>query len=141
MKKLLLLLIMGISTVSFSQEISLFDKDGDAVAYIDTDDDLTIYLWTGKPVCYLYSSSGKYHVYGFNGSHLGWFIDGVIRDHDGDAVGVTKDATSMYTNYEPYKGYKEYKPYKSYREYAPYQPYLSSSFSSTNFKIFLLQGL
>ena len=141
MKKLLLLLIIGISTVSFSQEISLFDKDGDAVAYIDTDDDLTIYLWSGKPVCYLYSSGGKYHVYGFNGSHLGWFIEGVIRDHEGDAVGVTKDATSMYTNYEPYKGYKEYKPYKSYREYAPYQPYLSSSFSSTNFKLFLLQGL
>ena len=47
MKKLLLLLIMGISTVSFSQEISL-DKDGDAVAYIDTDDDLTIYLWSAN---------------------------------------------------------------------------------------------
>ena len=140
MKKLLLLLIMGISTISFSQEISLFDKDGDAVAYIDTDDDLTIYLWSGKPVCYLHSSSGKYHVYGFNGSHLGWFIEGVIRDHEGDAVGVTKEATSMFTNFEPFKGFKEFKPFKSFKEFAPFQPFLSSSFSSTNFKLFLLQG-
>ena len=123
-------------------EISLFNSDGDPIAYIDSDDnDLTIYLWGGNPVAYLHKKSGKFHVYGFNGSHLGWFIDGIIRDHEGDAVGATKNATDMYTQYEPYKAYKQYKPYKSYKEYAPYQPYLSSSWSSMNFKLFLLRGI
>ena len=89
----------------------------------------------------MHKKSGEFHVYGFNGNHLGWFIDGIIRDHEGDVVGATKDATSMYKKYEPYKGYKAYKPYKSYKEYAPYKPYLSSSWSSMNFKLFLLQGL
>jgi len=121
-----------------AQEISLFNSKGSAVAYVDTDDDdLTIYLWSGKPVAYISNNN----IYGFNGNHLGWWVDGIIRDHDGDAVGATKDATNMYTEYEPYKGYKEYKPYKSYKEYAPYKPYWSTSWSSDSFKMFLLQGI
>ena len=128
--------------LSAQDEISLFNSDGDATAYIDTeDDDLTIYLWGGKPVAYMFKKSGEFHVYGFNGNHLGWFIDGIIRDHEGDAIGATKDAIRMYTNYEPYKSYKQYKPYKAYKEYSPYKPYLSSSWSSMNFKLFLLQGI
>lgn len=121
-----------------AQEISLFNSQGKAVAYVDTDDDdLTIYLWGGKPVAYISNDN----IYGFNGKHLGWWVKGIIRDHDGDAVGVTKAATNMYTEYEPYKGYKEYKPYKSYKEYAPYKPYWSTSWSSGSFKMFLIQGI
>ena len=64
-------------------EVSLFDESGKAVAYIALDDELTIYLWGGKPVAYLErDSQGGYHVYGFNGTHLGWFVGGVIRDLD-----------------------------------------------------------
>lgn len=78
-------------------EISLFNSEGEAVAYIDTeDDDLTLYLWDGKPVAYLHVSSGEYHVYGFNGKHLGWYINGVIRNHDGDAVVANKAAVKLY---------------------------------------------
>jgi hypothetical protein len=121
-----------------AQEISLFNSKGSAVAYIYTDDDdLTIYLWGGKPVAYISNNN----IYGFNGKHLGWWVEGIIRDHEGDAVGATKEATNMYTEYEPYKGYKEYKPYKSYKEYAPYKPYWSTSWSSTSFKMFLLEGI
>ena len=121
-----------------AQEISLFNSKGSAVAYVDTDDDdLTIYLWSGKPVAYISNDN----IYGFNGKHLGWWVKGIIRDHDGDAVGATKDATNIYTEYEPYKGYKEYKPYKSYKEYAPYKPYWSTSWSSGSLKMFLLQGI
>ena len=142
-KNLLLVALLFIYSDLFAQdEISLFNHDGEAVAYIDSeDDDLTIYLWGGRPVAYLFSKSGEFHVYGFNGTHLGWFIDGIIRNHDGDAVGATEEATTMYTQYEPYKGYKEYKPYKSYRDYAPYKPYFSRSWSSMNFKLFLLMGV
>ena len=145
MKQILILtLLLSTSFWGYTQddEISLFNSKGKPIAYIDTDDDdLTIYLWDGKPVAYLYKTDGEFHVYGFNGKHLGWFIKGIIRDHEGDAVGATKEASSMYTEYEPYKSYKQYKPYKSYREYAPYKPYLSSSWSTTNIKLFLLQGI
>ena len=142
MKKLFLLLLF-IPSVCLSQEISLFSSDGDAVAYIDTDDeDNTIYLWNGTPVAYLSPESNYYNIYGFNGNHLGWFEDGIVRDEDGDAVGFQKGAVSgVYTNYEPYKSYKKYKPYKSYKKYAPFKPYFSNSFSNESFVLFLKRGL
>jgi len=142
MKKILFIFLIALSTTCFAQDISLFNSEGDAVAYIDTeDDDLTIYLWDGRPVCYLYSSNGDYHVYGFNGNHLGWFVEGIIRDHEGNAVGVTEEATTMFTNFEPFKSFKSFKPFKSFREFAPFQPFFSSSYSATNFKLFLLKGI
>ena len=143
MKKLLLFSALFIFGYGFGQEISLFNSDGDAVAYIDTnDEDNTIYLWNGTPVAYLSSDSNYYNIYGFNGNHLGWFEDGIVRNEDGDAVGFQEGAVSgVYTNYEPYKSYKQYKPYKSYKSYAPYKPYFSNSFSNESFILFLKRGL
>ena len=143
MRKLLILLLLFIPSVCLSQEISLFNSNGDAVAYIDTDDeDNTIYLWNGTPVAYLSPESNYYNIYGFNGNHLGWFEDGIVRNEDGDAVGFQKGAVSgVYTNYEPYKSYKKYKPYKSFKSFAPFKPYFSNSFSNESFVLFLKRGL
>jgi len=91
-----------------SDEISLFNSQGEPVAYIA--EDLTIYLWGGKPVAYLFNKSGKLQVYGFNGKHLGWFIKGAIFGHKGKAVGAVKKRFSSYTSHEPYKSYKKDKP-------------------------------
>jgi hypothetical protein len=107
------------------EEITLFNGQGRASAYIALEDELTIYLWSGKPVAYLQSdSAGGFHLYGFNGKHLGWFVDGIVRDHDGNAACAVKERL-QYTEYEPYKGYKAYKPYKGYKAYAPYRPIFS----------------
>jgi hypothetical protein len=140
---ILTLFITFLTQTSFAQsEVSLFDKEGNPVAYIDTKDDWTIYLWEGKPVAYIINDGQTIHVYGFNGKHLGWYVNGIIRDHEGNIVGFIKDAVSnIYEKYENYKGYKEYKPYKTYREYAPYQPYLSTKFASINLNGFLYQGV
>jgi hypothetical protein len=121
-------------------EISLFDSSGKPVAYIA--EELTIYLWSGKPVAYLDedSSNGGFHVYGFNGKHLGWFVRGVIRDHRGNGAGAIKEVFRSSTEYEPYKSYKQYKPYKSYKEYAPYRPYFSQSWSDIPLHLFLMRG-
>jgi hypothetical protein len=124
-----------------AQEITLFDSDGEAKAYIDTDDeDLTIYLWEGTPVAYLVSNDGDFGIYGFNGKHLGWFEDGILRDHEGYALGFIEGAVNKTTKYEPSKGYKKYKPYKSYKEYAPYKPYYKNKFSNTPLSLFLRKG-
>ena len=141
MKKLLLFLLC-IPLLSLGQEITLFNSEGEAVAYIDSnDDDNTIYLWSGSPVAYLSSEGDHFNVYGFNGKHLGWFEDGIVRDDDGYAVGFIKGAvSSIYTKYEPYKSYKQYKPYKSYKSYAPYKPYYQSSFSNEPLVLFLKRG-
>ena len=143
MKKLLILIIMLISHFcsADSQEVTLFDNEGNPVAYIDTtDEDNSIYLWDGTPVCYLVTNGDNYSVYGFNGEHLGWFQKGTIIDHEGYIVGFQKEALDIYTKYEPYKSYKKYKPYKSYKKFAPYMPYVKSQFSKENFVLFLKRG-
>ena len=143
MNKNLIIFFLLFSCNCFSQEISLFDKNGEPSAYVDVgDEDNTIYLWNGLPVAYLSSNGGYYNVYGFNGNHLGWYEDGIIRDHDGDAVAFKEGAVSgVYTKYEPYKSYKKYKPYKSYKQYEPYKPYFSSNFSNESFVLFLKRGV
>ena len=123
-----------------NNEVTIFDSNGDAKAYI-TEDDLTIYLFSGKPVAYLYPSRGAFNIYGFNGKHLGWFEEGIIRNHKGNAVGFIEGAVNIYTNYEPYKSHKEYKPYKSYREYVPNKPYYTNKFSSVPLNLFLSSGI
>ena len=141
-KLFLALLTLFISSISFGQygskEISLFDKGGEGKAYIA--DDLTIYLWDGTPVAYLSNSNDTWHVYGFNGSHLGWYIKGIIYDNDGDAVGAQKDAINMMTSMEGMKSMKSMKPMKSMKKMAPMRPMLSRSWSRTPLVIFLRAG-
>ena len=138
MKKIFLFLFsMLITSTSFGDsEISLFNSNGEAVAYIAVDDDLTIYLWSGDPVAYIDDED----VYGFNGKHLGWFSESVIIDHNGESPCVMKNRYPGYTNYESYKSYKSYKPYKSYQKYTPYKPYTSNRFSSIPCSSFLAMG-
>lgn len=122
-KILIFLFSLLLAAPAFSQEISLFDSDGNPRAYIDTDDeDLTVYLWNGTPVCYLSSGGKSYNIYGFNGKHLGWFKDGLVIDHDGYVVGFKKGAVNKYTSYEPYK---------------PYMPYVRNRFSNEDLTMFL----
>ena len=78
------LLFISRTWASLCKKITLFDSKGEAIAYIDTSDELTIYLWDGDPVAYLYDYD---HIYGFNGKHLGWFIDGIVWDNKGNVVG------------------------------------------------------
>lgn len=87
-----------LSTVS-AEEISLYDKEGNAIAYIDTNDDMTIYMWDGKPVAYLVKKNNStnvktdlYTIYGFNGKNLGWLNEGVLRDKKGCVAGFIKGA-------------------------------------------------
>lgn len=143
MKKIFLFLLLITSAcTALAEEISLFNSRGEPVAYIDTDDeDCTIYMWNGYPVAYLTTTSDDdFSIYGFNGKHLGWYADGIVRDHQGYAVGFAKGAISKYTQYESYKSYKQYKPYKSYKQYAPYKPYYKSTFSNESLSLFLKRG-
>jgi hypothetical protein len=74
----LLMFSFAVKCAAQEEETALFNSDGSPVAYIALEnDDLTIYMWSGKPVAYLESSSGGgFSIYGFNGKHLGWFVKG-----------------------------------------------------------------
>ncbi len=94
-------------------ETTLFDKDGNPVAYIeDSENEPAIYLWNGHAVAYLSDN----HVYGFNGKHLGWFEDGIIRDQNGEKIGFTKSCCPKITKIEPIKKIKKIKKIKSIKK-------------------------
>ena len=137
MKLLYTLAILLFCCTVHAQEIALFNKDGKATAYIDTKDEMSVYLYDGKPVAYI----DKENVYGFNGQHLGWYDKGLVRNHEGKIVGATKEATNRYTQYEPYKSYKQYKPYKAYKSYPPYKVSGQSDWSDDSFEELLLNGI
>jgi len=67
-------------------DIVFYDSGGKPVAY--TEDDETIYLYSGEAVAYLDQSS----VYSFSGKHLGRFEAGWLIDNHGYCVFFTDDA-------------------------------------------------
>lgn len=132
----LLLLCLVLPILSYAREISLYDDAGEAVAYIDTEDEFNIYLWNGDPVAYLDEQS----IYGFNGKHLGWFEDGIIWDHKGCAVGFIDGAVDMLTKLERLKGLQKLTPLKSLQQLEPLEPLHLNQWGRLPLEFFLLGG-
>lgn len=118
-------------------QISLYDKLGTPVAYIDTLDDNTIYLWNGNPVCYLQDGN---KIYGFNGQHIGWFEADIIRDLHGHKVGFTRATCPMLTQILPIKSLKRLKPIKSIKQIAHLKPIFKLTLSEEYLQPFLSRG-
>ena len=132
----LLVICLLFSSLAQAREITLFEREGTAIAYIDTGEELTIFLWNGNPVAYLEKSS----IYGFNGKHLGWFKEGIVRDHQGNGVGFIEGAVNKLTKLEPLKSLQKLTPLRSLQELEPLEPLLRDSWSRTPLDLFLLQG-
>lgn len=81
-------------------EWTLFDKNGDPVAYVADDYHETIYLWDGSPVAYLHEER---QIYGIKGPHLGWFIDDILYTNRGERIGFTSGSCPIPVAKEPIK--------------------------------------
>lgn len=128
------------NSVHAETELSLYDGNGQASAYIALDNDLSIYLWSGEPVAYLSKNgSSEFDVYGFNGKHLGWFTEGVMRDHSGYAVCAVESAI-RYHKLEPLKGLRSLTPLKSLEELAPLKPFFTNEWTGLSCTYFLRTG-
>jgi hypothetical protein len=139
----LMMLCLAVKCVAQEEETTLFNSDGTPVAYIavaEDNEEPTIYLWSGRPVAYLASSSSDgYSIYGFNGKHLGWFVKGIARDHDGDgACGVREVVQSPKA--EPFKAFKQFQPFKAFKVFEPFRPVFTQKWSSTSCGLFLSEG-
>jgi len=113
-------------------ETTLYDRSGQPTAYI-ADDNETIYLWDGRAVAYLYDDK----VYGFNGQHLGWFIDGIIYDEHGLKIGFVSSKCPSVKRVSPVKSVKHVKSAKHVRSVPRIRPVLKISSSDEDFKAFL----
>lgn len=134
--KTIMFIFLLAPAISFAQEISLYNSTGEAVAYIDTDNDMSIYLWEGDPVAYLDGQS----IYGFNGKHLGWLKRGIVRDNNGYTVGFMEGAINMHTKFERFKGFQKFEPFKSFQEFEPLEPMEKNQWAPIPLDIYLSIG-
>ena len=114
-------------TIANAQEVSLYDSEGEAIAYIDFSEDATVYMWDGTPVAFLEKDRSDVCVFGFNGNFMGWYEDGIIYDKKGYAVGAKKGATNMITKIERIKGIQRITPIRPITPITPIQPIFKSS--------------
>ena len=118
-------------------ERTLFNRNGEPVAYICDDYHETIYLWDGSPVAYLFNEE---HIFGINGRHLGRFINDIIYNDNGERIGFTSNNCPVPVAKEPIKPKRypmdEIRP----RWSVPPLPNLSFNFASQDFRDFLKEG-
>jgi len=118
-------------------EKTLFNKDGNAVAYISDDHKNTIYLWDGYPVAYVYDEQ---KIYGINGRHLGWMIDEIIYNNNGERVGFTYNSCPVSPAKEITKPKKYPRSENQPRWKALSLPKLEFHFAQEEFADFLKEG-
>ena len=106
------------------------------MAYISGEARKIIFLWDGHPVAYLYG----HHVYGFNGLHLGWFLNDVVHDSEGKRIGFTSSTAPLPPAQEPPKAKRYALSKMGPRQEAPPLPELRFSNSEEDFEAFLKRG-
>ena len=116
---------------------TLYDFEGNPVAYINWEDNNTIYLWNGVPVAYLY---GAELIYGFNGCHLGWYSNGIVRDINGRMAGFNKQTCPVLKKMEPLKSLRQLKPLKSLRQLPYVKPFFYRVNSNESLSQILSRG-
>lgn len=119
--------------------MELYDKKGKPIAYIENEED--IYTFTGKPVAYINDNK----IFGFNGSHLGWFENGWIRDLNGECVLFSSTAQGgpikPIEQISPIKSIQKIKPIKAIKEIPKIKSIFSSSWSNLSGEEFLSKGI
>jgi len=118
-------------------EKTLYDKKGEAVAYIAIDYQEAVYFWDGQPVAYVYQEN---HLYGINGRHLGWFIDDILYDQEGARIGFTTSTSPAAVGKKGPKAKRAVVPELKPRWAAPPLPKLSFREAAQDLADFLREG-
>ena len=142
MKKYILtfLTAFSLSFTASAQQVSLFDSQGEARAYIDYDQEATLFMWNGTPVAFIEEDGDDLCIFGFDGNFLGWYEDGIIYDKKGYIVGARKDAVTQFTKMERIKGFQKITPIRPITRMSPIQPILRTRWSNTPLTEFLYFG-
>jgi hypothetical protein len=118
-------------------EKTLFSATGIPTAYFATDYQQSIYLWDGSAVAYLFE--GK-HVYGMNGHHLGWFVQEILYNSDGERIGFTAKTCPVCIAKEPPRSKRLPRDEVRPRWNAPAFPNLTDRVAKEDLGAFLRRG-
>lgn len=138
----LALILAGLVPVAFggpSEGIALAGRDGRPVATIDGSH--TIRLADGQPVAYLVPLPvDGFDIYGFNGTHLGWYTAGVVRDHQGASLGARIERFTPVADTHGRETRVDPLPERAPRQPAPYPPFFTGKWSNASLERLLLTG-
>ena len=91
-------------------ELTFYDRSGQACAY--TEDGIHIFLFSGHTAGFIHEDS----IYDYSGKHLGWLVEGWVRENTGRCVFFTDGATGgpvrPHIHAEPSKVVKQIPPAK-----------------------------
>jgi hypothetical protein len=117
--------------------MNLFDRHGNAVAYIDENQHNAIFLWGGSHVGVLVEDQ---HIFGTNGKHLGWFVNGVVYDETGHRIGFTESTCPIPVSKITPRWKQCPREEAMPNEKIPPTPHLTTHFSRQDFLDFLVAG-
>ena len=113
-----------------------YNRNGIPIAY----DEDGIYLFSGRPVAYIYQDT----VFNYSGKQLGWFSNGWIRDLSGRCVFFSDNATGFgplkpLKRVIPKKALKMLKPLKGVRQVKHVRALDSMAWSPLSGEVFFSQ--
>lgn len=91
-----------------------------------------IVTFGGKSVGFLQGDS----LYNYHGKHIGWYSDGLIRDHYGQVVGFGEHVTDHMHPFLPFKQFKpfaylpQFEPFRPFLQFEPFRPFKSYGWSN-----------
>lgn len=104
------------SNISMEEVDVIYDRYGKPVFRL---------LDNGRLVRFNGSSAGflvDNNLYDYRGRHVGWYSEGLVRDHHGHVVGFGKNVTD---NVHPFLPFKQFKPFAGFVQFEPFRPFLS----------------
>jgi hypothetical protein len=123
------LLLLLATTEVFSQ--TFYDKNGNAILYYNATNK-TVFDYSGNPKFYFKFDNNQISLYDFEGKHLAWLSDGILRDHEGRILASQKGRiTNITYNIEPIKPVEKVIPIKRVEQVPPIQPVFINEFSKT----------
>jgi len=69
------------------------------------------------------------NLYNYSGQHVGWYENGIMRDHNSFAVGFGEYPTDIprpflpFKQFVPFKSFVEFEPFRPFKQFAPFKPF------------------
>jgi len=128
-KIIVLQLLLINPTLSFCQ--IFHDNQGNAILYYNSTANI-LYDYSGNCKFFYKSDNlGDINIYNFSGKHLGWYINGTLRDHQGRIMASeTNKLINVTYRMPPVKHLQKITPLKALEELGPIRPMWVDEFSS-----------
>ncbi len=116
---------------AFCLSQTFHDNQGNPILYYKSSENV-FFDYAGNSKFYLKRDNlGDVNIYNFNGKHLGWYINGTLRDHQGRIMASeTNKLLNVTYKMPPIKPVERIIPIKGVEELAPIKPLWNDQFSS-----------